>query len=166
MADYKLDLTKALSALDRRQTNFYKNLTLEEKKGFTPLVLMRYMSSVPDKNDLPYYALVSTNEIVNTHFWELSHEPELQAMLLAACGLGSKIYHKWIPLKSKRSSPLNSFVVDIFESKRWFVNSTEIKLYISMLTKENLTELCVEHGKDDAERKKLIAELLKVQQEL
>jgi hypothetical protein len=162
MAKYNLDLTKTLAALDMRKKDFYDTLTSEEKKAFQPYVMLRYMSSVPDKGDLPYLALYSTNQIANKHFWELTKEPELQAKLLALCGLGSKQYHKWIPAKTKRSGVLNSFIYDIFDGKNWHCNSYEIQLYLNLMTEDDLGELCDSYGKTKEERKKIIEEFRKL----
>ena len=47
---YKLDLKSALAALDRGDLDWYSRLTDDEKKGYTPLVLMRYMSSLNNQH--------------------------------------------------------------------------------------------------------------------
>lgn len=163
MAKQPLDLTKTLTALDYRNKEYYSKLTKEEQKAFQPFVLMRYMSSVPDKGDLPYLSLVSINEIVNSHFWELSKEVELQAKLLAASGLGQKTYHKWIPPKNKRKTILRDLVRDYFKQKNWFCNNLEIDVYLAKITLQDLEDLCDEFAKTKEDKKKIIEEFKAIQ---
>jgi hypothetical protein len=40
-----LDIKRELAAVDLRNYNFYENLTAEEKKEFSPYILMRYVSN-------------------------------------------------------------------------------------------------------------------------
>lgn len=101
---YKLDLVSVLQAIDRKDLDFYANLSDEEKKAYAPLVLMRYMSSLTDQNRNSPYAILATNDLVNIGFWNLSKHPELQHMLLCLTGLGGKQYRPWIPLKRKKTS--------------------------------------------------------------
>jgi len=54
---HKLDLGDVLSALDRGDLGYYNKLTDDEKKGYTPLVLMRYMSSLNMQNPNAAYSL-------------------------------------------------------------------------------------------------------------
>ena len=62
---YKLDLMSVLQALDRGDKGFYNGLTDEEKKGYAPIVLMRYMSSLTDQSKNSAYAVLITNDFVN-----------------------------------------------------------------------------------------------------
>lgn len=162
MSAYKLDLNKALLALDTRDKNFYNKLSDEEKKGFQPLILMKYLSSVPNGETLPYLALVSINELVNVDFWELSSEPEMQAKLLALCGIGKKTYHKWIPFNNRKTSVLENFIKEIFQQENWFINSTEIDIFLMDKTEQDIKDLCHDFGKDKETEKKIVAEFRKL----
>lgn len=148
--------------MDKRDSNFYEKLSTEEKKGFQPLILMKYMSSVPNGQTLPYLALVTTNEMVNKNFWELTSEPELQSKLLALCGTGQKTYHKWLPFNNKKTQALTEFVKDIFRDKNWSCNSFEVDLFLSNMNEENVKDLCRDYGKTKDEEKKIITEFRKL----
>ena len=117
MAETKhaLDLKVVLNSLDSKRFNFYNNLTDEEKKGYHPIVLMRYMSSLTNNNDFQQYQILVTNEFVNVGFWSLSKHPELQHQLLCFVGLGkSNQYRPWISKKSKSSmTKVDEFLLEI-----------------------------------------------------
>ncbi len=111
MAAHKLDLKTVLSAIDRGDRNFYNNLPEEDKKGYTALVLMRYMSSVLNQNPNKEYCLLATNDIVNVGFWSLSKHPELQHLLLCLSGVKEvQKYRPWISNKK----PTNTKSIDDF----------------------------------------------------
>ena len=94
MATAKLDIKRELRAVDTREYNFYDNLTDEEKKVFSPFILMRYTSNVQGDADLQAWFLETTNEYVNKNHWILSknHNPLLWK-LFGATGVGQCMYH-------------------------------------------------------------------------
>src|SRR5690606_21518731 len=90
----KLDLAQVLGALDFKKTDFYNNLDNDQKKAYSPFILMRYMSSCPDQGGLHEYHLLAVNDIINQDFWLLSKDPEFQHLLLCLIGLKKKQFHK------------------------------------------------------------------------
>ena len=65
---YKLDIMSVLEAIDTKQTSFYNNLTEEERKGFVPLIALRWLSAVSDRNAaLQRYQLLAANDLVAGH---------------------------------------------------------------------------------------------------
>lgn len=158
---YNLDLSNTLYSLDKRNKKLYNGFTEEQKKSFSPLVYMKFMSSA--SNGESYFSLLTTNEFVNTNFWDLSKEPELQCKLLSLCGLNTKVYHKWLGnKKSNNISNLKIFVKDIFAQRNWFLNNFEMNLYLNSLTEQELGGLCDEYGKTKEDKKKLIDEFRKI----
>ena len=53
----KLDIKRELNAVDRKVYDFYDNLTDEEKKAFSPYILMRYTSNVQGDADIQEWFL-------------------------------------------------------------------------------------------------------------
>ena len=158
---YSLDLSKTLYSLDKRNKTLYNDFTEEQKKSFSPLVYMKFMSSAPNSDS--YFSLLTTNEFVNTNFWDLSKEPELQCKLLSLCGLNTKVYHKWLGnKKSNSTSNLRSFVREIFSKSNWFLNNFEMNLFLNNLTEQELSELCDEYGKTKEDKKKIVDEFKKI----
>ena len=72
MATAKLDIKRELGAVDRKDYSFYDNLTDEERKAFSPYVLMRYTANVQGDRDIQEWFLDTTNDYVNKHHWDLS----------------------------------------------------------------------------------------------
>lgn len=102
---YKLNLNKVLTALSRRDYNFYDTLTDEEKEGFSPFILTRYCSSIVsgDENRI-LWNLVSTNEKSNAHLWDLANHPKLQWLLLVSSNLPeSQNEFEWIKSLTNKS---------------------------------------------------------------
>jgi hypothetical protein len=151
--DRKLDLNKTLLALDRKDLEFYDSLTAEEKKSYTPLILMRYMSLLTDQNPNIIYAVLATNDLVNLGFWQLTKYPDLQHLLLCLAGTGSKQYHSWIPVKNKkRSNKLHSWVLDLYPD----YNEAEIKLFLSKFTADSFNEFLRDLGMSDTDIKEMV----------
>lgn len=157
----KLELKDELYAMDTRNKNFFRDLTDEQKKLFSAYVMLRWMSSATDQGGLHEYHLNSVNELVNTDFWALSKEPELQYMLLSMCGVGTKQYHSWIPhAKSKSSikSTLNAFLMEAFPG----MNNLETQIILQKTSKEEFKDFLKMHGKDDSDIKELMKQFEKV----
>lgn len=153
---YKLELSRVLNALDTGNRDFYNKLTSEEKKAYTPLILMRYMSSLGDQSRNKEYAIIATNDLVNIGFWQLSKYPDLQHLLLCAASLGSKQYHQWIPVKNNRTkeSEIDEFFVELYPD----INKDELNILKSFYNKESFYQLLVDAGKSDTEIKTLMEE--------
>ena len=58
----KLKLDSVLQALDRQDLDYYNNLTDEEKKAYSPFILMRYMASAGPQSQQAPYAVIAINE--------------------------------------------------------------------------------------------------------
>ena len=122
----KLNLDSVLQALDRQDLDYYNNLTDEEKKAYSPFILMRYMASAgPQSRDAPY-AVIATNELVNKSLFELGKHPELQHKLLCVSGLGKKQYRPYVGSKNAKSSTkvVDEFFMTLYPS----INATELAI--------------------------------------
>lgn len=145
-----LDLKALLSAIDRKDYFYYSKMSDDDKKAFSSWTTMRFLSSA--NNDLAMLYTVLTNEVVNDGFSKLSKHPELQMMLMAICGAGTKQYHPWI--KPPRKQAKNKFQ-EILLSQYGNVNSTELDLLESLYSKEDKAELLLSMGYSDKEIKEL-----------
>ena len=95
MAKNKIPLKDITSAIDRCDFDFYARLSKEDKKAFSPWMVMRYASSARGVD--AYHYLLMVNDIVNIEFNTLKKHPELQWKLLAICGVGHNTFHPWVP---------------------------------------------------------------------
>jgi hypothetical protein len=159
---YTLDLFKTvLPAIDRKDKSFYGKLSAEEKKGISPWLLMRWMtSSASDREQTDY--LLNVNDFVNVNFSALSpkktlgiagHE-ELQWMLLTLCGTGRSPMRKFLKApKGMIKNKLEEVILGFFPSLR----DDELELFFKMNSKSDLELFFKENSYDD----KTIKELLK-----
>lgn len=146
-----LDLKSLLTAIDRKDYFYYSKLSEDDKKSFSAWTTMRFLSSAND--DMAVLYTVLTNEVVNEGFSKLSKHPELQLMLMAICGAGTKQYHPWI--KPPRKQAKNKFQ-EILLKQNPRVNSAELDLLESLYTLDDKKALLISHGWTDKEIKELL----------
>jgi hypothetical protein len=101
----KLDIGRELSAVNQRNHNFYKNLTDDEKKVFSPYLLMRYVSNPQTDTESYEFVLERVNDLVNINHWTLSkgHKPLLW-QLFASCGIGVNLKYTYLKASRDRKS--------------------------------------------------------------
>ena len=146
-----LPLKEVMHAIDKKDHSFYNNLTPEEKKAFSAWMMMRYASSVQGSNSILYLYMV--NELVNKNFSDISKYPELQWLLLSACGSGKPEFHPYIkpPNARKKKDKIAEFVLDLYP----LMKSDEIELFLALNSKSDLKELAEAHGYDDKQIKEI-----------
>ena len=146
----KLDIKEVMSALDTNDKDFYSRLTEEQKKEFSPWLVMRWASSVGG-NYSDYY-LIMVNDLVNENFNDFKHHPELQWKLLSLCGVGFKQYHQFIrPPKGRTKSKIQKFLLEVYPTAKY----SDLELIESINTVDELKELAKDHGYDDKQIKEL-----------
>ena len=68
----KLSINNEMAQLDRKNREFYDDLTDEEKKKFSTYLMLKYAASVDGSRDLQEWYLRATNERVNQYFFDFS----------------------------------------------------------------------------------------------
>lgn len=151
MAAAKLDIKRELSAVDTKKYNFYDSLTDEEKKSFSPFILMRYMSSSQGDRDIQEWFLEMTNELVNKNHWDLSkNHKALLWKLFAGVGTGASAYHPYLAAgKKEKANKIEKLLVELYPSMKF----SEIKMLGKMMTREDINELFDKLGFDKKQRK-------------
>ena len=151
MATKKLDIKRELAAVDNRDYNFYDNLTPEEKKEFSPYVLMRFVSNVSGDGELQEWFLENTNNRVNKNHWVLSkNHKALLWKLYAGVGVGKTMYHSYLAAgKREKANKIEKLLADIYPAKKM----EDIKLLASMMSDDDKTNLFDSLGMDKAQRK-------------
>tara|TARA_Y100000768_G_scaffold158864_1_gene118622 strand:- start:15208 stop:15675 length:468 start_codon:yes stop_codon:yes gene_type:complete len=141
----QIPLKEIMAAIDKKDRNFYNNLSDEQKKAFSAWMMMRYCSSVQGRDAANY--IYMTNELVNYQFSEVSKHPELQWLLLSACGIGKIQFHPYLkpPNSRKKKNKIFEFIYNIYPHMK----AEDINNMIDINTKEELTEFAVAHGYDD-----------------
>jgi len=151
MATAKLDIKRELNAVDRKDYSFYDNLTDEERKAFSPYVLMRYTANVQGDRDIQEWFLDTTNDYVNKHHWDLSkNHKALLWKLFAATGAGISAFHPYIAAgKKEKANKIEKLLCELYPAKKM----DEIKLLASMMDKKDRDELFDMMGFDKKQRK-------------
>ena len=146
-----LDIKRELAAVDLRNYDFYNSLTDEEKKSFSPYVLMRYTSNVQGDQDIQEWFIETTNEMVNKDHWTLSkNHKELLWKLFAGTGPGMKCFHPYLAAgKKEKTQKIEKLIADLNPAMKL----DEVKLLASMMTKEDIKELFDNLGFDKKQRK-------------
>jgi hypothetical protein len=100
----KLNIANEMRQLDRKNRNFYDELTEEERKKFSLFLMLRWSSAVEGAQELQEYYVQSCNHYLNKHFFDLGRHPKLQWLCATAVspGLGTP-RHPWIAPKKKES---------------------------------------------------------------
>lgn len=150
---YKLDLKTVLNAIDNQDLTFYDRLSDEDKKAYSPYVLMRYISSLTSQNQLAPLAVIATNDLVNIGFAQYNKYPDLIHRLLCLAGMGGKQYRPWIPTKSgKKSGIIDNWLIELYPD----MNDDELELIKSEYNLETWTDFVNSSGLSDADTKELI----------
>jgi hypothetical protein len=146
-----LDIKRELEAVDLRNYDFYDKLSDQEKKEFSPYVLMRYVSNVQGDTDIQEWFLETTNELVNKDHWVLSKNHKgLLWKLFAGCGAGVKTYHPYLKAGTKEKAiKIEKLLADIYPAAKL----ADIKMLAKMMTKKDKDELFDKMGFDKKQRK-------------
>ena len=151
MATAKLDIKRELNAVDQKNYEFYEKLTDEEKKVFSPYILMRYTSNVQGDRDIQEWFVEMTNECVNKNHWDLSkNHKALLWKLFAATGAGVNCYHPYLASgKKEKANKIEKLLVELYPARKL----EDIKLLASMMDKSDREELFDKMGFDKKQRK-------------
>lgn len=147
MASPKLDIFKMLNAIDKKDYNFYDNLSDDERKGFSAYLGLKWGASVNGDNTLQHYYLASMNNYVNVNLFDVNKHPKLQWLLLVASSPNFGVHrHEWIyPKKkstSKSKSDIKNQLMRIFPSYK----EDDIEVLSTMVTKKDLKEFSKDCG--------------------
>lgn len=143
----KLNIANEMRQFDRKNRDFYDELTAEERKKFSNYLMIRWGSSVEGSRDLQEFYVISCNERFNKHFFDLGKHPKLQWLLATTVSpdMGTP-RHPWIAPKKKEpgASSFKRQLSDLFPHMK----TDEIDLLASITTKKELDAYIRQHGND------------------
>lgn len=97
---FKLDIFDLLAKLSSSKSgDIYSKLSDEERKGFAPLVVMRWLSGTSDEQQI-----MLLNEFANPVIFPLGKHPHLLMQVLHACSTKVGKRYQWIGIKSKKKN--------------------------------------------------------------
>jgi len=146
MAAPQIPLNQILSAMDRKDRDFYDNLSDELKKKFSPFLMLKYSASVQSSAEMEHYYIASTNHYANMNMFDLAKHPKLQWLMLTAASPGAGTqHHKWIKQKPKPknvSAPIKKKLLELFPSMK----EDDIDTLSTLTTKKELNQYVKDHG--------------------
>lgn len=144
----KLSIQNEMNCFDRKDRDFYDSLTPEERKKFSPYLMIRWGSSVQGSTDLQEFYLIATNERLNKHFFAINKHPKLQwlAATTVSPGMGSH-RHQWIAPKKKDggTNEVKKTLMELMPNTKM----SDIETLASLIDKKELKEYLREHGNTD-----------------
>jgi len=144
----QIPLNKILSALDRKDRDFYDNLDPDEKKAFSPFLMLRYASSIKGDPELEHYYIASTNYYANPGILEspLPKHPKLQWLMFTAVSPGvGNMNHVWIKQKPKpknAGSALRKDLAQIYPAMKDY----DLDVLSQLVTRKEITALKKDYG--------------------
>jgi len=133
----KLSINNEMAQFDRKNREFYDELTVEERKKFSNFLMIRWGSSIQGSAELQNYYLQSSNHYVNKRFFDINRHPKLQWLCATAVspGLGTQ-RHQWIAPKKKEAgaSGIKKQIAELFPH----LKDDEVELMAKINTKKDI----------------------------
>ena len=154
MSEDKLSIKNEMAQFDRKNRAFYDELDDQEKKKFSPFLMIRYGATVGGNPDLQAYYLMSCNERLNKHFFDINTTQHKKLQWLMATtvspGMGNQ-YHQWIKLGKKASDNKN---IKFLRELHPHLKEDDLKLLSELNNKDDLKAYAKGLGWTDKDIKK------------
>ena len=144
----KLTIANEMAQFDRKNREFYSELTDEERKKFSNYLMIRWGSSVQGSRDLQEFYVIATNERLNKHFFAVNRHPQLQWLMATTVSPGMGTHrHQWISPKKKDagSSEIKKQLMELYPNMKM----ADIETIAALTTKQELRQHLREHGQSD-----------------
>ena len=143
----KLSINNEMTQFDRKNRDFYDELTADEKKKFSNFLMIRYGSSVQGSRDLQEFYLIATNERLNKHFFSINRHPKLQwlSATTVSPGMGTQ-RHQWIAPKKKEpgAGGIKKQLAELYPH----LKDDELELMAKINTKKDIDDYLKASGQD------------------
>ena len=136
-----LDIRNEMAQFDRKNREFYDSLTEEQKKKFSPYLMIRWGSSVQGSRDLQEFYLISTNQRLNRHFFSINTAQHKKLQWLMATTVSPDMgtqRHQWIAPRKKEpgAGTMRKQLAELFPH----LKDDEVELLAQMTTKAELDQ--------------------------
>jgi len=148
----KLSIKNEMAMVDGKVRNFYDDLTEEERKKFSPYLILKYTANVSGNQDLAEYYLRRCNDTLNKDFFNINKHPKLQWLCASTVSPGmGNTFHYWIktPKKGASTNKERKFLQQLHPSAK----EDELDMLVEINTKDDLKEYARELGWSDKEIK-------------
>lgn len=142
----KVDIFTVLDNIDAGNVNFYDNLSEEEQKSISMVVLMQWMHGMDNTQQLK-----AIESIVNPFIYSLASHKSLLFKLMTIASSGTKKRYNWASKAKQKTMPISTTAISQF----YGLSKSASRNYISLLGKQGIIDIALELGYDDSELKKL-----------
>lgn len=152
MSKFKLDVFGLLSKIDNPNSgDIYKSLSEDEKKGFAPLVVQRWLSGTSASQQI-----MLLNEFTNPVIFALGKHPHLLMQLFQACSSKTAKRYYWLSTtpKKKKNEETKKVIMQYYE-----LSSREYSAITVLPKPEELLEMANKLGWQNEEINKLKKEI-------
>ena len=135
----KLSIANEMTQFDRKNREFYNELSDEERKKFSNYLMIRWGSAVQGSKELQEFYVIATNQRLNRHFFAVNRHPRLQWLCATTVspGLGTQ-RHVWIA--PKKREPGATGVRKQLAEQYPHLKDDEIELMAKITTKKELQD--------------------------
>lgn len=142
------------SAADKKDYGYYDRLNEDQKKEFSPYLIMRWFSNVDGNGDISKYYAVSTNEFVNSNLFDLSKHKKLLWQCICASSPGlNRQKHGWLSAtKGRKSSSLKNKLLEYLPNTKL----DDIELLMKVHSTEEIKEWLKQFGIEEKVLKSLV----------
>ena len=152
--NYVSDIFDVIRQADVKNRTYYRDLPEEERKKVGLFVLNRWCSSILGNLDLQTYYLMSCNERLNKHWFDLSKFPELQWLLTTTVSPGMGTHrHEWIKQKKRVN---NNKVVKFLRNFYPDYTDDDLETLAEISDKKELKQLAQQNGWEDKKIKEAL----------
>ena len=137
-----------MTQFDRKNRQFYDELTDEERKKFSNYLMIRWGSSVQGSRDLQEFYVIATNERLNKHFFAVNRHPRLQWLMATSVSPGMGTHrHQWIAPKKKDtgSNEVKKQLMELYPNMK----QADIEVLAQLTDRKELRQHLREHGQPD-----------------
>jgi hypothetical protein len=136
-----------MAVFDRKEREFFDELTPDERKKFSNFLMIRWGSCIQGSVELQNYYLQSSNHYVNKHFFAINKHPKLQWLCATAVSPGLGVQrHQWIAPKKKEAgaSGIKKQLAEMYPT----LKDDEIELMAKINTKKEIDAYLKASGQD------------------
>ena len=145
----KLNIGNEMREFDRKNRQFYNELTEEEQRKFSPYLMIRWGSAVEGSHELQEFYVIATNERLNKHFFNVNttRHKKLQWLMATSVSPGMGTHrHTWIAPKKREAgaSGRRRQLAEIFPHYR----EDELDVMMAVVTQKEIDAWFKQAGQD------------------